>query len=72
MKLHFCPKKQKIFIQQKNGDTVSEQDVTYDNLLLTGAFISMCHEGAVTINGQDGQPIFDIEVNYHPKNKDAV
>lgn len=62
MKLHFCPKKQKIFIQRKEGNHITEQDVTYDNLLLTAALISMCHEGAATIYGQDGEPIFDIEV----------
>ncbi|MBF7682429.1 hypothetical protein I2F27_03665 [Acinetobacter sp. B5B] len=71
MKLHFCPKKQQILIQQKKGDRIHEHDVTYDSLLLTGAFISMCHDGAVTIHGQDGEPIFDIEVKYHPKKKDA-
>ncbi|MBF7687236.1 hypothetical protein [Acinetobacter rathckeae] len=72
MKLHFCPERQKIFIQYEHDNTLHEKDVTYDNLLLTGAFISMCHEGAVTVHGQDGEPIFDIEVNYHPKKKNAV
>ncbi|WP_325775813.1 hypothetical protein [Acinetobacter pollinis] len=42
--------------------------MTYDSLLLTGALISIFHEGSVTVNDQEGNPIFDISVNYHNKN----
>lgn len=42
-----------------------QKDVTYDTLLLTGAFISMFHDGAITLYGQDGKPIFDMTVQYH-------
>lgn len=68
MKLHLCQTKKKILIQHQSKNTpLIEHDVTYDSLLLSGAFISMFHEGAVTINGQDGEPIFDIQVSYHQK-----
>lgn len=66
MKLHLSPTEPKISILSKdpNGDILKE-DVTYESILLTSALISMYHHGAITVNGQDGKPIFDVTVQYH-------
>ncbi|MCF9045381.1 hypothetical protein [Acinetobacter nectaris] len=70
MKLHLSETEAKISLisKDKHGKNIS-QDVTYDSILLTGALISMFHDGAVTVNDQQGNPIFDISVNYHNKEK---
>ncbi|MBF7690934.1 MULTISPECIES: hypothetical protein [Acinetobacter] len=69
MKLHLSETEPKISLRSKdqNGNPI-EKDMTYDSLLLTGALISIFHEGSVTVNDQEGNPIFDISVNYHNKN----
>lgn len=66
MKLHLSPTEPQISIFSKDVDgNPLKKDVTYESILLTSALISMYHDGAITVTGQDGKPIFDVTVHYH-------
>lgn len=64
MKLNLSPTEPKITLTDETG---KEKDMTYDTVLLAGALVSMFHDGAITIMGKDGKPIFDMTVKYHEK-----
>lgn len=66
MKLDLAENEPKITLTDASG---LKKDVTYDSVLLIGALVAMYHEGAITVMGQDGEPIFDMTVQYHQKQK---